>query len=58
MGHKFTSPKKNLRLFKKGLDSFLVCRYSSRPPNGWNNLMKIRQGTRLETEQAWGKKRR
>lgn len=25
-----------------------MCRYSSRPPNGWNNLMKIRQGSRLE----------
>lgn len=26
----------------------LVWRYSSRPPNGWNNLMKIRRGIRPE----------
>lgn len=42
--------------FLKRARQLLVCRYSSRPPNGWNNLMKIRQGNRLERNKHEGKK--
>lgn len=60
LGHKFTPSKKRKKekpqaFLKKRAWQLLVCRYSSRPPNGWNNLMKIRQSSRLERKE---KKRR